>query len=36
MESWPEVDNYNVEILGSDIDTRALKAAAEGTTATVR
>src|SRR5580700_5108817 len=30
MENWPEVDNYNVEILGSDIDTRALKAAAGG------
>jgi chemotaxis protein methyltransferase CheR len=31
MENWPEVDRYNVEIVGSDIDTRALKAAAEGT-----
>jgi chemotaxis protein methyltransferase CheR len=30
MENWPEVDNYNIEIVGSDIDTRALKAAAEG------
>ena len=30
MENWPQVDNYNVEIVGSDIDTRALKAAAEG------
>ena len=31
MENWPEVDHYNVEIVGSDIDTRVLKAAAEGT-----
>jgi chemotaxis protein methyltransferase CheR len=30
MENWPEVDDYNIEIVGSDIDTRALKAAAEG------
>jgi chemotaxis protein methyltransferase CheR len=30
MENWPEVDNYSIEIVGSDIDTRALKAAAEG------
>ena len=30
MENWPQVDSYNVEIVGSDIDTRALKAAAEG------
>ena len=30
MENWPEVDTYNIEIVGSDIDTRALKAAAEG------
>jgi chemotaxis protein methyltransferase CheR len=30
MENWPQVDNYNVEIVGSDIDTRALRAAAEG------
>ena len=30
MENWGEVDNYNIEIVGSDIDTRALKAAAEG------
>jgi chemotaxis protein methyltransferase CheR len=30
MENWPQVDNYNIEIIGSDIDTRALKAAAEG------
>lgn len=31
MENWPQVDSYNIEIVGSDIDTRALKAAAEGT-----
>ena len=30
MENWRLVDSYNVEIVGSDIDTRALKAAAEG------
>lgn len=30
MENWPQVDTYNIEIVGSDIDTRALKAAAEG------
>jgi chemotaxis protein methyltransferase CheR len=30
MENWPQVDSYNVEIVGSDIDTRALKAAAAG------
>ena len=30
MENWKEVDRYNIEIVGSDIDTRALKAAAEG------
>jgi chemotaxis protein methyltransferase CheR len=30
MENWGEVDRYNIEIVGSDIDTRALKAAAEG------
>jgi chemotaxis protein methyltransferase CheR len=30
MENWSEVDNYNIEIVASDIDTRALKAAAEG------
>ena len=30
MENWGEVDKYNIEIVGSDIDTRALKAAAEG------
>ena len=30
MENWKEVDRYNIEIVGSDIDTRALKTAAEG------
>ena len=30
MENWPDVDKYKIEIVGSDIDTRALKAAAEG------
>lgn len=30
MENWKEVDHYNIEIVGSDIDTRALKTAAEG------
>jgi chemotaxis protein methyltransferase CheR len=30
MEHWSEVDSYNIEIVGSDIDTRALKVGAEG------
>jgi chemotaxis protein methyltransferase CheR len=30
MENWPRVDSYNIEIVGSDIDTRALKAATAG------
>jgi chemotaxis protein methyltransferase CheR len=30
MENWSEVDDHNIEIVGSDIDTRALEAAAEG------
>jgi chemotaxis protein methyltransferase CheR len=30
MENWPQVDDYNIEIVGSDIDTRALQAAAGG------
>jgi chemotaxis protein methyltransferase CheR len=30
LERWPEVDAYDVEIVGSDIDTRALDAAREG------
>jgi chemotaxis protein methyltransferase CheR len=27
LENWPSVDNYDIEIIGSDIDTRALQAA---------
>jgi chemotaxis protein methyltransferase CheR len=30
MENWRQVDSYNIEIVGSDIDTRALTAAAQG------
>jgi chemotaxis protein methyltransferase CheR len=30
MEHWSEVDGYNIEIVGSDIDTRALKVGVEG------
>ncbi len=30
LENWPEVDDHNIEIVGSDIDTRAITAAAEG------
>jgi chemotaxis protein methyltransferase CheR len=30
MENWSQVDRYNIEIVGSDIDTRALKAAEDG------
>ena len=30
MENWSAVDSHNIEIVGSDIDTRALKAAEEG------
>jgi chemotaxis protein methyltransferase CheR len=30
LENWPEVDRYNIEIVGSDIDTRALDAAEQG------
>jgi chemotaxis protein methyltransferase CheR len=30
MENWNEVDNHNIEIVGSDIDTRALQAAGAG------
>src|ERR1700742_2237085 len=30
MENWSEVDNYNIEIVGSDIDTNALRSAAQG------
>ena len=30
LENWREVDRWDIEILGSDIDTRALDAAREG------
>jgi chemotaxis protein methyltransferase CheR len=30
LENWPQVDSYNVEIVGSDIDTAVLAAAREG------
>jgi chemotaxis protein methyltransferase CheR len=30
LETWPHVDAYDVEIVGSDIDTRALEAAEAG------
>src|SRR6201985_638864 len=30
LENWKEVDAYEIEIVGSDIDTRVLEAAAEG------
>ncbi|WCS23774.1 protein-glutamate O-methyltransferase CheR [Methylobacterium sp. NMS14P] len=30
LENWPEVDRYDIEIVGSDIDTRALGAAEDG------
>jgi chemotaxis protein methyltransferase CheR len=30
LENWPQVDAYNIEIIGSDIDTRVLEAAREG------
>ncbi len=30
LENWAEVDAYDIEIVGSDIDTRALEAAMEG------
>lgn len=30
LENWPEVDRYEIEILGSDIDSAALAAAAQG------
>jgi chemotaxis protein methyltransferase CheR len=30
LENWPEVDVHDVEIVGSDIDTRVLDAAREG------
>lgn len=30
LENWPEVDRHEIEIVGSDIDTRVLDQAAEG------
>lgn len=30
LENWPQVDAYDVEIVGSDINTSALRAAGEG------
>ncbi len=30
LENWALADTYNIEIVGSDIDTRVLEAAAEG------
>lgn len=30
LENWPEVDNFDIEIVGSDIDTRVLGAASAG------
>nr|QIG99639.1 protein-glutamate O-methyltransferase CheR [Bradyrhizobium sp. 6(2017)] len=30
LENWKDVDAYDIEIVGSDIDTRALQAAGEG------
>ncbi len=30
LENWPEVDNFDIEIVGSDIDTRVLEAASAG------
>jgi chemotaxis protein methyltransferase CheR len=30
LENWGQVDAYDIEIIGSDIDTRVLQAAAEG------
>ena len=30
LEQWPEVDAYDIEIVGSDIDTQVLEAAREG------
>lgn len=30
LENWNEVDTYDIEIVGSDIDTQVLEAAAEG------
>jgi chemotaxis protein methyltransferase CheR len=30
LENWPEVDRHDIEIVGSDIDTRVLEAARDG------
>ncbi len=30
LENWPLVDNYEIEIVGSDIDTRVLEHARQG------
>jgi chemotaxis protein methyltransferase CheR len=30
LENWKDVDTYDIEIVGSDIDTRVLEAAADG------
>ena len=30
LENWPQVDAYDIEIVGSDIDTQVLEAAANG------
>jgi chemotaxis protein methyltransferase CheR len=30
LETWPQVDSHDIEIVGSDIDTRALQSAASG------
>jgi chemotaxis protein methyltransferase CheR len=30
LENWPQADSYDIEIIGSDIDTRVLEAAAAG------
>src|ERR1700744_2089862 len=30
LENWKDVDQYDIEIVGSDIDTRVLEAAREG------
>jgi chemotaxis protein methyltransferase CheR len=30
LENWPEVDSFDIEIVGSDIDTRVLEAAKAG------
>jgi chemotaxis protein methyltransferase CheR len=30
LETWPQVDAYDIEIIGSDIDTRVLQAAEAG------